>query len=213
MTALLSSENQDTMVQSIVLPKHHQDKPGDQPKCKGFALVTLSDTTLVESLRTRYPWDRHPDAQTHEIEGDVFQEAQKIGFRAITKAQWDRLNEEYLQYKQSLLDEMNLVTDQDEYHDSGHNLTSRKRSPSPTGSESIVGAQQSGQVTTLASQYPFGCLLFIRHVHPETNKTTLKTLFSRALLEGDSTAEGIDYVDFNKGMETVRLWIIRGVVI
>ena len=49
--------------------------------------------------------------------------------------------------------------------------------------------------------YPPGCLVHVRHVHPETNKTTLRKLFAKASSEDDA---GIDYVDFNKGMITVR---------
>jgi hypothetical protein len=55
------------------------------------------------------------------------------------------------------------------------------------------------------SLYPYGCLLFVKNVHPETNKTTLRALFSHAFKTClDNAGDALDYVDFNKGMDTVR---------
>ena len=57
-----------------------------------------------------------------------------------------------------------------------------------------------------SAPYPPNCLVFVRNVHPETNKTTLRALFSAALSEGgeDLPPDGIDYVDFTKGLDAVR---------
>jgi xRRM domain len=65
------------------------------------------------------------------------------------------------------------------------------------------------------SAYPPGCLVFIRNVHPETNKTTLRNLFLHAREEtvesGDSGGkkdeDGIDYLDYTKGMDCVCLFL------
>lgn len=56
-----------------------------------------------------------------------------------------------------------------------------------------------------SAPYPPNCLVFVRNVNSETNKTALRALFSAALLEGgeDLPPDGIDYVDFNKGLDTV----------
>ena len=51
------------------------------------------------------------------------------------------------------------------------------------------------------SPYPFGRLVFVRNIHPDTNKTTLKSLFAQAFQDGSS----LDYVDFSRGMDTVRV--------
>ena len=56
----------------------------------------------------------------------------------------------------------------------------------------------SGPTLDASAPYPYGCLVFVRGVHIETNKTTLKTLFGRAV-----DGEGIDYVDYAKGMDSV----------
>lgn len=58
------------------------------------------------------------------------------------------------------------------------------------------------------SVYPSGCLVFIRNLHPETNKTTLRNLFLHARVENGDTsgkkdADGIDYLDYTKGMDCV----------
>lgn len=94
-----------------------------------------------------------------------------------------------------------------EDHDVQEDVGPRKRPASPAKPETLR-EESSRVVTTLASPYPLGCLLFVRNVHPETNKTTLKTLFSSGLTaggaEGGVLPEGIDYVDFNKGMDSVR---------
>ena len=41
----------------------------------------------------------------------------------------------------------------------------------------------------------------MRNIHLDTNKTTLKSLFPQAFQDGGS----LDYVDFNRGMDTVRV--------
>lgn len=58
------------------------------------------------------------------------------------------------------------------------------------------------------SAYPPGCLVFIRHVHPDTNKTTLRNLFLHIWEEGgnpggEKDEDGIDYLDYTKGMDCV----------
>ena len=70
--------------------------------------------------------------------------------------------------------------------------------------------------TTPSSPYPLDCLVFVRTIHPGTNKTTLKSLFSQAFQDQDRsgqgherahtpTTAGPDYVDFRKGTDTVRV--------
>jgi len=49
--------------------------------------------------------------------------------------------------------------------------------------------------------YPPGCVLFARHVPPDTNKTALRTLFSALLAD----ASALDYVDYTKGLDSCYL--------
>lgn len=61
-------------------------------------------------------------------------------------------------------------------------------------------AEGPGTVNEVPSQpqagpFPPGCLVFVRNVHPDTNKTTLKSLFSVHAF----------FVDDNKDTSSVRL--------
>ena len=59
------------------------------------------------------------------------------------------------------------------------------------------------------STYPPGCLVFLRNVHPETNKTTLRGLFLHARrpigieVGKKDDDDGLDYLDYTKGMDSV----------
>ncbi|KAF8901130.1 hypothetical protein CPB85DRAFT_1473488, partial [Mucidula mucida] len=68
-------------------------------------------------------------------------------------------------------------------------ISKRARSSSPPPQDNALSRD---------SPFPPDCLIFVKHVHSQTNKTTLRSLFSQAGSE-------IDYVDFNKGMDTCHL--------
>ena len=55
--------------------------------------------------------------------------------------------------------------------------------------------------------FPQGCLLFVKNLHPQTSKMTLKKLFESklesALGPTDNVRGGLDYVDWSKGMSSV----------
>ncbi|KAH8118815.1 hypothetical protein DFH11DRAFT_1740752 [Phellopilus nigrolimitatus] len=54
--------------------------------------------------------------------------------------------------------------------------------------------------------YPTDCLVFVKNVHLETNKTTLRSLFTHALGGvASGAADAIDYVDYNKGLDSCLL--------
>ncbi|KAF7789463.1 hypothetical protein EIP86_000408 [Pleurotus ostreatoroseus] len=191
-------------LQSISLPRHHQDKPDDQPKCKGFALVTLAEDDDVHALLSRWPWTRNElngAALEHEVTRNAERdEAIKFGFRVLEKAAWQRLNKEYIAYRQRLLDEITREESaaQVEY-------TTSTAADEPKTSQ----ATQEDPTPSMDPNAPFpqNCLVFVRNVHPETNKTTLRKLLSRAF-EASGTenfSEAIDYVDFNKGMTSVGI--------
>jgi len=88
------------------------------------------------------------------------------------------------------------------------NLPSTHDHRTPEHAEEIEnGSQSVAWITTLASPYPLNCLVFVRNIHPETNKTTLRKLFSTAfgVASSNNQAEGLDYVDFTKGMDSCYL--------
>ena len=211
-------------VQCVTLPPHYLDKPGDTPRCRGYALVTFSTKADLEAVLRAWPWRRrvHVSPPTHDDnakdDGDsspIVKEAHKYGLRTISKARWDALNEEYLAYKQSLVEEVARAP---------HTMSNRdhedESSPHPEMQPQIETQTDTQVQTTLSSPYPFDCLVFVRNVHLDTNKTMLKSLFARAFQDSDqdqnqdqdqdgtrpgqhTPTTGLDYVDFTRGMDTV----------
>ncbi|SJL02608.1 uncharacterized protein ARMOST_05939 [Armillaria ostoyae] len=182
-------------IQSISFPPHHLDKPGDIPKCKGFALLTLLDVEDVQQLLREWPWTLVVFATDVKPAISEFQEATKFGFRALSKTRWDEMKDEYLAYRARLVKE--IVSYEDEM--AAHAATKRRRSPSPA----ILSVPDTVETTlTSSSLFPPNCLVFVRNLHCETNKTTLRALFSKAFT---SLPDGLDYVDFTKGMDSCYL--------
>lgn len=200
-----------TRIQGIFLPPHHQDQPGDHPKCKGFALVTLQYPSDINFLLHRWPWDRSLNA-TQATDGlgafpDAL-EASKFGFRTLPKTRWDELRDEYLAYRKRLVQEINAFEDAEALiHAPSASLAARKSLPAPPSRD--VSEVNDAPLVDLSSPYPINSLIFVRNVHIETNKTTLRKLFATAfvmpLKNGVVRSDGIDYVDYNKGMDTVSL--------
>ncbi|KIJ69839.1 hypothetical protein HYDPIDRAFT_77174 [Hydnomerulius pinastri MD-312] len=202
----------ETRIQNVTLPPHYLDKPGETPKCKGYALVTLSTKEEVLTLLEAWPWRRRivtlgTGGKSNSDRPPDVKDALKFGFRTICKARWEQLNEEYLAYRQQLVDEM-VKSDT---HSARHSdavigfedptqVELEESSASPPPSFVVTGLQ-----TTYSSPYPFNCLVFVRNIHPETNKTTLKALFSQAFPDAKGQTSGLDYVDFNKGMDSCYL--------
>ena len=207
LTSSLLSQSGQTLslakVQAITLPPHHQDQPDDLPKCKGFAFVTLADHQDAQRFLEEWPWNKQldHDDKASSTSDDYARESSKFGLRTLSKSRWDELKQEYLAYQRKLLNELvafnegssSLSVGTDVLapeHDEDHDIAYQ---PEPEPVDLAT--------TTLDSPYPLNCLVFVRNIHPETNKTTLRKLFSTAF---DATAEGLDYVDFNKGMDSVR---------
>jgi hypothetical protein len=185
---LLPSSSSLYRIENVTFLRHHQDTPDDIPKCKGFALVTLSHMQDVELFLKDWPWNRNQGSEQRTKEGEEA-EAAKYGFRTLSKHRWDQLQEEYLTQRQRIIDAINTPKDT-HIGPSSH--------PPP-----LEGHADLPPLDTSAP-YPPGCLIFVRNVHPETNKTTLRKLFSSAFKDLDGgSKEGLDYVDFNKGMNSV----------
>ncbi|KAL1702434.1 hypothetical protein EV121DRAFT_210015 [Schizophyllum commune] len=190
-------------VAHITFPTSPSDRPRDPHKCRGYALVTLLDLDDAAKLVEAYPWRSRPS--TTESEGtDPRSEAVRFGLRALSKARWDELQAEYQERKARVMEEIAAYEDA-QMAGIVHKMDSRERaSPAPgeaTPPEpTITTPTSSGPTLDASAPYPYGCLVFVRGVHIETNKTTLKTLFGRAV-----DGEGIDYVDYAKGMDSCHL--------
>jgi 2-phospho-L-lactate guanylyltransferase (CobY/MobA/RfbA family) len=202
-------------IQAVTLLPSHLDKQGDQPRCKGFALIVLSDIADVDTLLTEWPWKRIEVQGENSLDSEARQEALKYGLKTLSKRRWEELQEEYLAYRQKLLAVDNPVLNTP--HVAEHSQASgRKRSVSPSRNEPTTAVMSVSQ-DLISPSYPTGCLVFVRNVQPETNKTTLRTLFAAAFQAGpvgdQSPIDGLDYVDFTKGMDSVRHTIHKNEVI
>ncbi|KAK7038257.1 RRM-3 domain-containing protein [Favolaschia claudopus] len=174
-------------IQAISVPPHHTDAPGTEPKFKSFALVVFANAEDAHSLLTAWPWSRQ--AQDHD--SPTASEAMKFGFRTLSKARWDELNAEYLSYRTSILAE---IRDAERINLPVRSEPTNHEREAPPPEEAVVQPAQN-------LRYPANCLVFVRNIHPETNKTTLRNFFA----QGVDTKEAIDYIDFNKGMDSCHL--------
>jgi hypothetical protein len=178
---------------------HYLNKPGDTPKCKGYALVTFRPN---HTSRRRVPTnDQHLDVLP------IVKEAHKHGLRVIPKAPWDALSEGYLVYKQSSWTKSRVQRLMKCIARTKVRPTTSAANPPPALTATHPKMQTQ---TTPSSPYPFECLVSVRNVHPGTNKTTLTSLFAQVFRDRDGSAHthttaGLDYVDFSMGMETVRV--------
>ncbi|KAL0581483.1 hypothetical protein V5O48_000526 [Marasmius crinis-equi] len=193
-------------IQAVTLPPHHLDKPGDEPKCKGFAFVTLASIEDVELLE-KWPWERI--ANDSSAIPTNLPEAHKFGFRCLSKSRWEALKEEYLDYRNRLVQE--LV----EYEDQQKQQNQHSGNDEPYGSERgpvhgyALITDAAVPSLSMRSPFPPSCLVFVRNIHPQTNKTTLKSLFTNLFSpnapHSGAQAIGLDYVDYNKGMDCCYL--------
>ncbi|KAL1725620.1 hypothetical protein EV714DRAFT_287780 [Schizophyllum commune] len=193
-----------TRVAYITSPTGPHDRPRGPSKCRGYALVTLLDVNDAAKLVEAYPWRSRPS--TTESEGtDPRSEAARFGLRALSKARWDKLQAEYQERKARVMEEIAAYEDAQlagivHQTDTHERASSAQREAAPPEITTTTPATSSGPALDASAPYPYGCLIFVRGVHVETNKTTLKTLFGRAV-----AGEGIDYVDYAKGMDSCHL--------
>jgi len=230
-----STENQTQprpRIQTISFPSHHLDKhDASKPKkCQGFAFVTFSDLPDARALTGAWPWEHRrrlylstsnvaavagsEDEAEAEADEDTSTkpepEAYKFGFRALSKARWEALREEYEVWRKKILDSLLA----EEFHAGTDHATSVEAIEENENVETNPGRKRKRQRdetrmlslnSTPASPnpaYPPSCLVYVKNVHPETNKTTLKTLFGQCFPDSGGKG-GVDYVDFNRGMDTV----------
>ncbi|KAI1791097.1 hypothetical protein LXA43DRAFT_1182085 [Ganoderma leucocontextum] len=210
---------QPNRIQTITLPPHHLDRPGTPPKCKGFALVTFASAADATRLAADWPWLPRRASVFHEGEAekdkkDAEEDAVKFGFRALPKARWDAQKEEYLEHRQRLLDEI-ARADAEHPHARPHSRRDAAPPPGPhpeyeeRAEPASAPTRKRGPTVPpsptlgLSAPYPPSCLVFVRNVHPETNKTTLKVLLAAHAPPG--TAAALDYVDYSKGMASCHV--------
>ena len=165
---------------------------------KGFAFVSLSSRDLVKQLSEDWPW--LPEDRSAPLSGGTstsasadVADARKYGVRVIAKTRWEELRDEYLAYRAQLL---NAIHEEDRKYGAG--VQSKPGMTDPA----LLPPVSNGPYSTILQDYPRGCLVFAKNLHTETNKTTLRKLFSSVI---GCPQDVLDYVDFNKGMDSVSL--------
>ncbi|KIO31067.1 hypothetical protein M407DRAFT_19942, partial [Tulasnella calospora MUT 4182] len=136
----------------------------------------------------------------------------RCGFRAITHQRWAELRDEYLAYRDVLIARLNARPEPEITARSSSRITPKTREGK---AEKGAQPQLSNELASVAtnhvgptqSDYPQGCLVFVRNVHPGTNKTTLKKVLSLPFTKKHHDGSEIDYVDWTKGLDScyVRL--------
>ncbi|THH05202.1 hypothetical protein EW145_g4966 [Phellinidium pouzarii] len=210
------------LIQSITFPPHRDDAP-DAPrpiKSKGFAFLVLAQMKIVDHLLQRWPWDLAvrlennvlKDVEKKGVEAAAAYDAREFGFHCLSKKKWEALKRDYISLQRRLLEKTIAASQPEPSSFSRMPVEETARSPTLNGKytkaqnkSTITMQKDSVQPLVYQAQnlsFPSGCLVFIKNVHPETNKTTLRTLFTSAL---DGMADAIDYVDYNKGLDNCYL--------
>ena len=168
--------------------------------------MTFKLSEDINYLLQRWPWDGSPIISgENNSAGQDHTDAIRFGFRTASKSRWERLNSEYLAYRQRLLDDIASVQLQEPVDMEAENREVPSTAVTDVPEPEFGDNQLEHLSLDLSAPFPPGCLVFVRNVHPETNKTTLRKLFSHAFDQAKSGAasDEVDYVDFTKGMNTV----------
>ena len=192
-------------VQNILFPPHHQDPPDAVPKCRGFALVTFSRPSDASHLLTHFPYhnrENNPSTDGDDDDSSAEErEARKAGFRTLSKERWELLQAEYVEYRDALLGRIATSSSAEA------SCSTAPRAPIPTAATDNVtvasGKARLQHASEAPLNFPPGCVIFARQVPQDTNKTALRAQFSALLADSSNTA--LDYVDYTKGLDTVRL--------
>ncbi|KAG8790409.1 hypothetical protein FRC12_011924 [Ceratobasidium sp. 428] len=209
-------DEQSQLVQDVFVPTAEPtitERPIETTqRFRGQAFVVFSTVEIAQAFCERWIWNpvetsrgaarSSGNASEKWDTEDAVAAATSAGFRSLTKARWDELKSEYLAHQARVLKQ---------------NLKSGRRPPvhnDPRSASPIPPTQLQTPMpsstplpkpprTARPPPFPPGILVFVRRLHPETNKTTLKTLFGRAFPDGKSDV--IEYLDFQKGIDSAHI--------
>ena len=182
--------------------------------------MVLDQASQVDTLLTSWPWNRSggDDLSSNHIPKTKFvDDALESGFRCLSMRQWEKLKSEYQNLQQSLLKKTLALNEQVRIPILPPTSTKSSVLPSSRNDDTITSRKSMPEKSVMSStpptvhktSYPLNCLVIIKNIHPETNKTTLRTLFSKAINK-DLTV--IDYVDYNKGLDSVRCFFNTDII-
>ncbi|KAJ1309251.1 hypothetical protein OPQ81_004916 [Rhizoctonia solani] len=182
-SALVSSpELEQQAVQDILIPTAEPSltTPPQPGRFRGQAFVVFTTHELAHEFCKRWAWNisrgtggtKCPELKPGERWSKEIAEAtaEGYGFRSLSKTQWDKLK----------------------------GRIPGASSPAPVPTQKPIRALIP-QPALSPPPFPPGILVFVKRLHPETNKTTLKTLFSRG------APNGVEYIDFQKGIDSAHV--------
>jgi hypothetical protein len=152
----------------------------------------FSESSTAKAFVKAWPWEVLPKTKG-QLDGER-KEAADHCFRTILKSHWLVFRDEYLAYQEKLLQESR------DHASRGVEDDRPQLVPPPPKRQRLE--QPVPQEEPNEMLYPRDCLVFLSHVHPETNKTTLKNLV-KTLLRPPGAEDILDYVDYSKGLDTV----------
>ncbi|KAG8689454.1 hypothetical protein FRC11_002512 [Ceratobasidium sp. 423] len=199
------SESEGQVVQDILIPTAEPSltTPPHSGRFRGQAFVVLATHELAHAFCKRWNWNisqrarmtKCPELKSGErwSREVAEQAAEACGFRSLSKSQWDKLKAEYLEHQSRVLKRAPR-----------HPKVDKTPTTSTANPSAPVPAQQPSQAsaprpTPRPPPFPPGILVFVKRLHPETNKTTLKTLFGRG------APNGVEYIDFSKGIDSAHV--------
>ncbi|KAG9083598.1 hypothetical protein FRC06_004463 [Ceratobasidium sp. 370] len=198
------------VVQDVFVPTAEPtiaERPLDiTQRFRGQAFVVFSTVEMAQTFSERWTWNALTEPKdsvsSRQAPGkwnteDTVMAAAASGLRSITKTRWDKLKSEYLDHQARVLRQNPKSQRQPPA-----NLGQPSSSP-PTQTPVSSATHSKPSRVTRPPPFPPGILVFVRRLHPETNKTTLKTLFARAFPDG--SGDGIEYLDFQKGVDSAHI--------
>ncbi|KAJ7073801.1 hypothetical protein C8F01DRAFT_1360583 [Mycena amicta] len=149
----------------------------EPPKLESFAIVTVKTVKDAES----FPGDQDKT------------DAARFGFRACSKARWDELNAEYVEYRAGLA----------RTEDVGRN-----RDDDDSRDEQPLSSSRSDIPHTSSPAYRPNCLVYSQSRPRDKQKLSLRAFFADALgIGADHAGEANDYVDYTVGVDSVGLFL------
>ncbi|KIJ57234.1 hypothetical protein M422DRAFT_40734 [Sphaerobolus stellatus SS14] len=186
-------------IQSISFPPHLA-QPNETPRFKGFAFVILDNPSRAKGMCQTFPWENPPADSSSDI--------RDFGTRALQKDSWEKLKDEYLAYQKYMISKSSSKSQiAGPWKQPSAKAPVPEAPPEPPKEPAKVAkrAMEYIEEPEYADWFPRNCLVFIRNIHPETNKTALRALFGSRLSSGK---EAVDYVDFNKGIDSCHLRLV-----
>ncbi|KAF8759972.1 hypothetical protein RHS01_01403 [Rhizoctonia solani] len=190
-------------VNPITEPSLINPQPG---RFRGQAFVVFATYELAQTFCKRWVWnaphgtgsDKQPEFKSGNQWNKEAAEvtAKSSGFRSLSKPQWDKLKAEYLEHQARILKQGPRRPKTDKRC---NDSTSDTAVPIPAPARPPRQAPAPRQVESRPPPFPPGILVFVKRIHPETNKTTLKNLFTRG------APNGVEYIDFQKGIDSAHV--------